>query len=72
MLQCSCDKHRLLFYSSHTSGTIKDSKHGQVKDIIRLGRHSQAGSDPHIGESTPTLQVVFPLSYLCEAVVLQS
>ena len=60
------------FHSSCTNGTIKDSKHGQVKDIIRLGRHSQAGSDPHIGEDTPTLQVVIPLSYLCETVVFQS
>ena len=51
------------FHSSHTNGTIKDSKHSQVKDIIRLGRHSQAG---------PTLQVVIPLSYLCEALVFQS
>ena len=60
------------FSNSHTNGTIKDSKHGQIKDIIRLGRHSQAGSDPHLGESTSMLQVVIPLSYLCEAVVLKS
>ena len=60
------------FHSSYTNGTIKDSKHSQVKDIVRLGRHSQAWFDPHIGEDTPTLQVVIPLSYLCEALVLQS
>ena len=59
------------FYNSRTNDTI-NGKHSQVKDIIRLGRHSQAGPDPHIGEDTPTLQVVIPLSHLCEAVIFQS
>ena len=59
------------FYSSHTNDTI-NSKHSQVKDIIRLGRHSEAGSDPHIEEDTPTLQVGIFLSYLYEAVIFQS
>ena len=42
------------------------------KDIIRLGKHSQAGPDHHIGKGTPILQVVYSIVLLCEALVLQS